>query len=113
MRPYGSWRSPITSERVAGASLRLSQPRPDGPAGEELYWLEGRPAEGGRQTVCCASAAGSVREVTPRAANVRTRVHEYGGGEYVVRDAVLVYSDLADGRVYRLARAGGPARALS
>lgn len=113
MQPYGSWRSPITSERVAGASLRLSQPRLDGPAGEELYWLEGRPAEGGRQSVCCASAAGSVREVTPREANVRTRVHEYGGGEYVVRDGVLVYSDLADGRVYRLARAGGPARALS
>ena len=56
--PFGTWASPISAERAAGAALRLSQPRIDG---AHVYWLEGRPAEAGRQTVMRARLAGGRR----------------------------------------------------
>ncbi len=64
--------------------------------------LEGRPAEGGRQALVRAAADGSTSELTPPPFNVRSRVHEYGGGSYVVVGDIVVFSDFADGRLYRL-----------
>ena len=99
---YGSWPSPIRAEGLAEASLRLSQPRiRDG----AVYWLEGRPGEGGRQQVMCVPQAfeavePSSQEATPRSANVRTRVHEYGGGDYAVAGEWLFYVDFADQRIH-------------
>ena len=47
---YGAWPSPIAAEVVARGALRLSQPAYDSD-GETLYWLEGRPSEGGRSVL--------------------------------------------------------------
>ncbi|MGH0028768.1 MAG: prolyl oligopeptidase family serine peptidase [Myxococcota bacterium] len=94
--PYGSWRSALTAERLTAGSLGLSQPRLD--AGT-LHWLESRPAEGGRQVVMRAAPGGSPESVTPDGTSVRTRVHEYGGGDYTVRDGRIVFSRDGDGRV--------------
>jgi len=99
---FGSWSSPIRAEGLAEASLRLSQPQiREG----DVYWLEGRPAEGGRQQVMLAreafsAAQPSSQEVTPSSANVRTRVHEYGGGDYAVAGEWLFYVDFADQRIH-------------
>ncbi len=96
--PFGSWESPIrAADLTAPGVIRLSEPRLDG---DDLYWLEGRPDEGGRVTVC-RWRSGAVEEVTP-GWNVRSRVHEYGGGAYAVRDGVVVFSDFASGRVFVL-----------
>jgi dipeptidyl aminopeptidase/acylaminoacyl peptidase len=98
--PYGSWTSPVTVEQLTGASVGLSAVRLDG---RHLCWLEARADQGGRCSVWRAPlGGGEAVEVTPGTANVRTRVHEYGGGAYDVRDGVLVYSELADGRLYRV-----------
>ena len=40
--------------------------------------------------------------MTPAPFDVRTRVHEYGGGSYVVAGGTVVFSHLADGRLYRV-----------
>jgi len=97
--PYGSWRSPIRVDDLVGAVVGLGEPRVDG---ADLYWLEGRPTEGGRQVLVRVGADGVPEALTPAPISVRTRVHEYGGGSYVVAGGVVVYSDLADGRLYRL-----------
>jgi len=89
--PYGSWTSPLRADRVAWSARRLSQPRLDG---EFVYWLEGRPQEGGRQLVVRAGGGGRPEDVTPESANVRTLVHEYGGGEFLIRAGQLFYVDL-------------------
>ncbi len=91
---YGSWPSPIRADRIATAALRLGQPRIDRGS---VYWLEARPAEGGRQIVMRAPAdgTGAPVEVTPKDSNVRTRVHEYGGGDYAVRDGRVFFVDFA------------------
>ncbi len=96
--PYGSWKSPITSDLIVAGSIRLGAARLDG---EDLYWSEGRPTEGGRSVVVRYSAAGTVTDVTPSPFNVRTRVHEYGGGAYIVVDGVVYFSNFADQRLYQ------------
>jgi len=76
---YGSWRSPITSEAIVADIIRLGEiaPTPDA-----VYWVEGRPQEGGRNVVVRRTADGRIEDVTPAEFNVRTRVHEYGGGRF-------------------------------
>jgi dipeptidyl aminopeptidase/acylaminoacyl peptidase len=80
--------------------------------GDDVYWLEGRPLEGGRNVLVVRRADAAIADVTPTGVNVRSRVHEYGGGDYAVRDGVVYFSDFADQRVYRQAPGDAP-RALS
>jgi dipeptidyl aminopeptidase/acylaminoacyl peptidase len=70
--------------------------------GDDIYWLEGRPAEGGRNVLVRRTPDGAIADVTPPPFNVRTRVHEYGGGAYLVDRGVVWFSNFADQRVYRL-----------
>ena len=101
----GFWRSPISAELVSGESLRLSEPCI---YGESIYWLEGRPAESGRTALVERQADGSIREALPPQCNVRSRVHEYGGGAYTVADGIVYFSDVRDQRLYRADPGQGP-----
>ncbi len=96
--PYGSWRSPITAELIVSETIGLNSPQLDG---EGIYWLETRPSEGGRTVVVRRGPDGHAGDVTPPGFNVRTRVHEYGGGAYSVLDGTVYFSNFADQRVYR------------
>jgi len=96
--PYGSWPSPITADLVAASGVGLEQVMLDG---DDVYWIETRPAEGGRSVVARRSASGAITDATPPPFNARTRVHEYGGGAYAVRGAVVFFSSFDDGRLYR------------
>ncbi len=97
--PYGSWRSPIAVEQVVEQAILLSEPWLDG---DDLYWIESHPAEGGRRVLVRREPAGETTELTPAPANVRTRAHEYGGGSYTVAGGIVVYSEFRDGRLYRI-----------
>jgi len=101
--PYGTWKSPITAERVAAGGKPLSAPRIDG---SQVCWLEGLAAEGGRVAAMRAAPGASPQLLSEAPYNVRTRVHEYGGGAYIVVDGVLVFSNFADNLVYRRSPAG-------
>ena len=107
--PYGSWKSPITSDLIVTGSIGLSQPTLDG---TDVYWTEMRPSEGGRSVIVRRSADGRTEEVTPAPFNSRTRVHEYGGGDYTVVDGTLYFSNFADQRLYR-SRAGQAPEAIT
>jgi dipeptidyl aminopeptidase/acylaminoacyl peptidase len=96
--PFGSWKSPITSDLIVSQSIALSETRIDG---DRYYWLEGRPQEQGRFVVVGRDASGGKSEdVTPKALNARTRVHEYGGASWIVVDGVVYFSNFADGRLF-------------
>ncbi len=95
--PYGSWRSPISADLMVSSSIRLGQLVLDGP---DCYWLEGRPAEKGRNVVVCQHNDGSIEDLTPPDFNVRTRVHEYGGGAYLVYQGWIYFSNFKDQRLY-------------
>ena len=96
--PYGSWPSPVTIDLAVASSLTLREPRLNG---NDVYWIEGRPREGGRQVVVHWTAEAGARDVTPPGMNTRTMSHEYGGGAYAVRDGTVYLSNMADGRLYR------------
>jgi len=108
--PYGSWPSPLTVDQLTTGSVGLAEVRLDG---DRVHWLESRADQGGRTSLWRAPLAGGPAvELTPGSANVRTRVHEYGGGGYDVADGVVVHADLADGRVH-VRRDGAPAVPLT
>ena len=102
--PYGAWPSPITPEALAAGSVRITTLVADG---ADLWWSETRPAAKGRTVLMRRRADGSVREMTPPEANVRSRVHSYGGAAWWVAGGVCVYSDDADFRLRRLGPGGG------
>ena len=95
--PYGSWKSPITSDLIVAQSVGLAEVRLDGAA---IYWLETRPQEQGRAVVC-AEKDGASFDITPPPYNARTRVHEYGGGAWTVAEGAVFFSNFSDGRLYR------------
>jgi dipeptidyl aminopeptidase/acylaminoacyl peptidase len=96
--PYGSWKSPITSDLIVSETIRLGEIVLDG---EDIYWAEMRPAEGGRYVVVRRTPDGRTADVTPSPFNARTRVHEYGGGAFAVADGTVYFSNFADQRLYR------------
>jgi len=104
--PYGSWKSPISAEQLARGGVGLGELQTDGDA---VLWLELRPAEGGRQVACRwepgtaldGGGEGTITQLTPDGFNVRTRVHEYGGGAFLAHQGVVYFSNFADQRLYR------------
>ncbi|MFZ0544305.1 MAG: S9 family peptidase [Candidatus Promineifilaceae bacterium] len=95
--PYGTWESPITADLIATGTISLGEVRiEDG----TIYWVEMRPDEGGRYVIMAHTADGKTADVTPAPFNARTRVHEYGGGAYVVFDGTVYFSHFKDNRLY-------------
>ena len=106
--PYGSWKSPITSDLIVSETIGLGQVALDG---EDIYWIESRPSEAGRNVLVRGDRLGNVIDVTLPPFNVRTRVHEYGGGAFAVSEGVVYFCNYADQRMYR--QEAVPALALS
>ena len=105
--PYGTWHSPLAAADLASSAISLNYVQvaavqvPDGQVSEGIpYWVESRPAEGGRNVVVTSAAGGAVRELTPAGFNARTRVHEYGGTPYVMSRGMLYFSNFTDQRLY-------------
>ncbi|WP_127472587.1 S9 family peptidase [Microbacterium sulfonylureivorans] len=98
--PYGTWPSPLSAEAVSAASLRLEGARF---VGDEVWWGESVPEEGGRTTVRRRTSSGEVVDVIPAPWSARSRVHEYGGGAWTtVAGDALVFVEKADQRVWRV-----------
>ncbi len=104
--PFGGWASPLGAERLAAAMLRFGQLAV---RGESIFWSEGRPVESGRNVVVDCRPGGACDDRHPAPFDARTRVHEYGGGAYVVAaDGELFFSHDKDQRVYRARRGEAP-----
>ncbi|MFQ5649391.1 MAG: S9 family peptidase [bacterium] len=94
---YGTWPSPITAELIVAETVRLGQIALDG---EAIYWIELRPWEGGRNVVVRRTPDGEIEDMTPEGYDARTRVHEYGGGAFVVNRGNIYFCNDADQRLY-------------
>ncbi|MFJ9848000.1 prolyl oligopeptidase family serine peptidase [Streptomyces sp. NPDC101150] len=108
--PYGAWPSPIDARTVAAHDGR---PAFVGTVGDEVWWTEPRPAEGGRRALVRRRPDGAVESVLPEPWNVRSRVLEYGGqpwaGTVTDRGPLVVFSNFADQRLYAYEPDGGAA----
>jgi dipeptidyl aminopeptidase/acylaminoacyl peptidase len=107
--PFGSWESPVTTELIAGETIRLGQL---GVLGGDIFWTEGRPAEQGRNVLVWCSTDGRMQDLTPAPLNVRSRVHEYGGGAFTVGRRAGFFTNDADQQLWRI-RAGVAPQALT
>ena len=97
--PYGAWESPFPIDLLTRGTVTLGEIQArDG----VRYWLEGRPDEAGRSVLVRRDADGRNVRLSPAGFNVRTRVHEYGGGAYAVDDDLVVVSDFLTGRLHRV-----------
>ncbi|MEV7684423.1 LpqB family beta-propeller domain-containing protein [Streptomyces bungoensis] len=108
-QPYGSWPSPVDA---ALAAAHDGQPEWVGYVGDEVWWTEPRPAEGGRRALVRRTADGREEPVLPEPWNVRSRVIEYGGRPWaaVAGDGgpLVVFTHFADQRLYRWEPGGEP-----
>ncbi|HXP27585.1 MAG TPA: prolyl oligopeptidase family serine peptidase [Steroidobacteraceae bacterium] len=102
--PYGSWASPLSAEALAAGGINFGDLRG---ANGRLYWVENVPARGGEVSLF-SFGDGATAQVTPNGANVRTRVHEYGGAAFIALGDTVYYSQLSDQRLYELKRGGTP-----
>jgi dipeptidyl aminopeptidase/acylaminoacyl peptidase len=101
--PFGSWASPVAAALIADATIRLGQIRVQG---DDIFWSEGRPKEQGRNVVVRRSADGAIHDLNPPPFDVRTTVHEYGGGAFALHGETLLFSHFADQKLYRIGPSG-------
>lgn len=106
--PYGTWESPITTDLIVAGGITVGQVTL---AGDEVFWMEGRPQEGGRSVVVRRFADGRRVDVIPAPWNARTRVHEYGGRSYLVAGDAVYFVQFDDQQIYRVRLSGEAASA--
>lgn len=97
---YGAWPSPVTTAYVYADSTTRGAGRADG---EDVLWLATRPEDEGRVTLVRRLPDGEIRDISLPGQNVRTTLHEYGGGDFAVLDGVVVYV-VHDGQQVWIAR---------
>jgi dipeptidyl aminopeptidase/acylaminoacyl peptidase len=106
--PYGSWPSPISAPLLVQDAVTVRELLTDGST-ETLWWLEGRPAEGGRQVIVRWDAGSGATDLVPAGFSARTRVHEYGGGAFSLRpDGEVWFSNQTDQRLWRVRPGADP-----
>jgi dipeptidyl aminopeptidase/acylaminoacyl peptidase len=96
--PYGSWKSPITADLLASTYVALDELSIDG---DDVYWNELRANDKGRNVIVQRKPDGTRTDITPPGFSARTRVHEYGGGCYLVQNGTVYFSNYTDQRLYR------------
>ncbi len=106
---YGSWRSPITADSIARGTVRLMQ---IAFGGEDIYWLESRPTEGGRYVIVKRTPDGRAADINPPPFNARTTVHEYGGGDFAFSKGTVYFSNFKDQRLYAQ-KSGAPPKPIT
>ncbi|MEO0837008.1 MAG: prolyl oligopeptidase family serine peptidase, partial [Cyanobacteria bacterium J06642_3] len=96
--PFGSWKSPITSDLIVDQTIGIGNVIVNQ---DNVYWLEKRPQEQGRNVVVALSNDRSPQDITPLPYSVRSKVHEYGGGAYIIDRDTVYFSNYQDDRIYR------------
>lgn len=94
---YGQWESPITVDHLLKESGYVINMLIEG---SSTYTCELRPSNQGKYTVVKRDPSGLLEDMTPPDFNVRTFVHEYGGGAFTVHEGVIYASSGDDGEVY-------------
>lgn len=105
--PFGIWPSPVSAELAARGSRRFGMVQASGGA---IYWSEARPEEQGRQVIVRCGPDGRPVDVLPKPYSARSRVHEYGGGEFLVSGATIFFVNDKNQQVYELATPASPQR---
>lgn len=103
--PYGTWKSPISTDMLSQKSLLLLETGLDG---RDVYWTEAHLDDGGRAVLMHDTGDGAAKALTCPPFDVRTQVYGIRGGTFLVHQNTLYASHRDDGRIYRLEREAAP-----
>ena len=80
--------------------------------GGYVYWTEGRPEEKGRQVMVRMRPAADKKpeDVLPAPFSARSKVHEYGGAEFMIADGIIFFVNGDDQDVWCMPVGGTPER---
>jgi len=105
--PYGAWPSPVSAALAARGSRRTGLLQA---AADAIYWSESRPEEQGRQAIVRTGPDGRRQDILPAPWSARSRVHEYGGGEFLVAGDTVYFVNDRDQQVHALRPGKQPQR---
>ena len=107
--PFGLWPSPIKPRDLTRGARRFGHVQGDGPF---VYWAEGRPEEKGRQVIVRTRPGIDTKpeDVLPPPFSARSKVHEYGGGEFLVAEGTVYFVNADDQDVWSVVPGGRPER---
>jgi dipeptidyl aminopeptidase/acylaminoacyl peptidase len=110
--PFGLWPSPIAAQDLTRGARSFGFRRGDGPY---VYWTEGRPEEKGRQVIVRARPGASLvpEDVLPAPFSARSKVHEYGGAEFLVAGGTVWFVNNEDQDIWQLTPPSQPERITS
>ncbi len=101
--PFGTWKSPISSELIVAKTVGLGNPMI---LADVIYWLESRPNEAGRNVIV-RLLEGQATDLNAAPSNARSRVHEYGGGAVLVTEEQVFFTEFKDQQIYCIDTQGG------
>ncbi len=107
--PFGLWPSPLRPRDLTRGARRFGHIQGDG---AYVYWTEGRPEEKGRQAIVRMRPGTTKKpeDVLPAPFSARSKVHEYGGAEFLVADGTLYFVNADDQDIWRLTPGSKPER---
>lgn len=94
---YGAWDSSISADDVVAKQKRIGSVAAEG---ELIYWTEVRPQENGRSAIVRRNPSGTKDTILPLEYNSRSRVQEYGGTSFMVKDGLVYFTNFKDQQVY-------------
>ncbi len=102
--PFGSWKSPITTDLIVQESLSFQEMAL---FENTLYYTELRPSEKGRVALIQQLPNGKLVDLVPEM-SIRNRVHEYGGAALTIGGGNLFFTNDKDKKFYTLNKQGQP-----
>ena len=99
MQPFGTWPSAISPEIVSSAAPKISSIQS---YKDQLFWVESRPQESGRNVIVSQDKDGITHDLLPEPYSHSSRVHEYGGMAYTLSGDTLYFVNGADQCIYKL-----------
>ncbi|XP_071522282.1 uncharacterized protein [Panulirus ornatus] len=112
--PYGTWKSPISSEVVTEAVNEIVEAPQVDPVTGYVFWCEQLSNESRRNGVFHFNPETRERiRWTSTEYDVRTWVHGYGGGAFTIYNNTLFFSHGGDNAIYRQDGPSGTPRRLS
>ncbi|NGX28069.1 MAG: Dipeptidyl aminopeptidase BIII [Candidatus Anoxychlamydiales bacterium] len=96
-KDFGSWKSPITSDMIVKEGVKFLNIFVDD---KDIYISELRGFEKGRSTILKYNGK-TFDEVLDKKFNARTKVHEYGGLSFFIKDEKIYFSNFEDQQIYK------------
>ena len=94
---FGRWPSKISAELVAGKTLRFQMVQA---LDDMVYWTESRPEEKGRSVLMCSRLNQQPTELLPPPYSARSKIHEYGGGEFLATPKIIFFINAVDQQIW-------------